>query len=53
MLINSAFTFPLIIFGLIADLWGVYFAMKLLGILVVLSGFLGVFSKKFRGVDIE
>ncbi|MFC1767381.1 MFS transporter [Candidatus Margulisiibacteriota bacterium] len=52
MLINSAFTFPLIVFGIIADFWGVNFTLQLLGAMVVLSGFLGVFSKKFRGVDV-
>jgi len=52
MLINSAFTFPLILFGFIADFWGLLFAIRLLGIMVICSGFLGVFSRRFRGVDV-
>lgn len=48
MLINSAFTFPVVIFGEIADLYGLRLVMVILGISVLVLGSLGVFVKKFR-----
>ena len=48
MLINSAFTFPLIIFGAIADLWGIRLALALLGGTMILAGSVGIFGKGFK-----
>jgi predicted MFS family arabinose efflux permease len=48
MLINSAFTFPVVIFGEIADLYGLQLVLVILGISVLVLGSLGVFVKKFR-----
>ncbi len=50
MLINSAFVFPVILAGFIADIYGVRFALELLGWLVALTGVAGVFLPKFRAV---
>jgi hypothetical protein len=47
MLINSAFTFPLLIFGAIADVWGIRTAIFILGATMLAGGFIG-FS--WRGV---
>lgn len=48
MLINSAFTFPVVAFGFIADLGGILFAISVLGWIVLLTGFAGIFLPKFR-----
>lgn len=48
MLINSAFTLPVVVFGLIADIWGILFAIAALGWIVLLTGFAGIFLPKFR-----
>jgi MFS family permease len=48
MLINSAFTFPLIIFGGIADIWGTRSAIALLGAIMSMSGIIGFFGKGFK-----
>jgi len=48
MLINSAFTFPLIIFGGIADLWGIRPALSILGAMMAFAGLVGYFGKGFR-----
>jgi len=50
MLINSAFVFPVIIAGFIADGYGVGFTLGLLGWIVVLTGLAGIFLPKFRTV---
>jgi MFS family permease len=41
MLINSAFTFPLLIFGAIADVWGIRIAISILGATMLAGGFVG------------
>lgn len=48
MLINSAFVFPVILAGFIADLYGVSFALQCLGWIVVITGLAGIFLPKFR-----
>jgi len=50
MLVNSAFTFPVVIFGLIADFWGILFALSVLGWVVLLMGIAGIFLPKFKTV---
>ncbi len=50
MLINSAFVFPVILAGFLADIYGVNFALSLLGVVVVLTGLAGIFLPKFRTV---
>ncbi|MFH1826790.1 MAG: MFS transporter [bacterium] len=50
MLINSAFVFPVIIAGFVADLYGVGVALEILGWIVVLTGLAGIFLPKFRTV---
>lgn len=50
MLVNSAFTLPVVLFGAIADLWGILFAISVLGWVVLLTGFAGIFLPKFRKV---
>lgn len=50
MLINSAFTLPVVVFGLIADLWGILFSIAVLGGLLLLTGLAGLFLPKFRTV---
>lgn len=48
MLVNSAFTLPVVLFGIIADLWGILFAISVLGAVVLLMGVAGIFLPKFR-----
>jgi len=48
MLINSAFTFPVVLFGAIADIWGILFAMAVLGWLVIATGLSGFLFPKFK-----
>ncbi|MBI5399341.1 MFS transporter [Candidatus Saganbacteria bacterium] len=50
MLVNSAFVFPVIIVGFVADLYGVPATLTTLGWLVALTGVVGVFLPKFRAV---
>jgi predicted MFS family arabinose efflux permease len=50
MLINSAFVFPVIIAGAVADMYGVRIALDALGWIVVLTGLAGIFLPKFRTV---
>lgn len=50
MVINSAFTFPVVLFGLFADVWGVPFSLAILGWVVLGMGLLGVFLPKFKEV---
>jgi len=50
MLVNSAFTLPVVVFGFIADLWGILFAISILGVLVLLTGLAGLFLPKFKTV---
>lgn len=45
MLINSAFTLPLIIFGAIADMWGIRVSLDVLGVIMILSTFTGPFGR--------
>lgn len=45
MLINSAFTFPLLIFGAIADVWGIRTAIAVLGATMIAGGFAGFLGK--------
>jgi predicted MFS family arabinose efflux permease len=48
MLINSAFTLPVVIFGIVADIWGILFAIAVLGWVVLLTGVAGIFLPKFK-----
>ncbi len=48
MLINSAFVFPVIVAGFVADVYGVRIALDALGWVVVLTGLAGIFLPKFR-----
>ena len=50
MLVNSAFTLPVVLFGIIADVWGVLFAIAVLGWVVLLMGVAGLFLPKFKTV---
>jgi predicted MFS family arabinose efflux permease len=50
MLINSAFTLPVLVFGFIADIGGILFAISLLGVLVMATGLAGIFLPKFKTV---
>jgi len=50
MLINSAFTLPVILFGAIADWVGVLIALSALGWMVLLMGVAGIFLPKFKTV---
>jgi predicted MFS family arabinose efflux permease len=50
MLINSAFTLPVVFFGVVADFWGIVFALALLGSMVLLMGVAGMFLPKFKTV---
>jgi len=48
MLINSAFVFPVIIAGFVADLYGVQMSLMAMGWIVVATGLAGIFLPKFR-----
>jgi len=48
MLINSAFVFPVIVAGLVADIYGVSMALEAIGWIVILTGLAGIFLPKFR-----
>jgi len=50
MLINSAFTLPVILFGAVADWWGILIALSALGWMVLLMGVAGIFLPKFKTV---
>ena len=50
MLVNSAFTLPVVLFGFIADVWGILLAISVLGGLVLLTGLAGLFLPKFKTV---
>jgi predicted MFS family arabinose efflux permease len=50
MLVNSAFTLPVLFFGFLADLGGILFSISILGWIVLLTGFAGIFLPKFRTV---
>ncbi|MFH1541670.1 MAG: MFS transporter, partial [bacterium] len=50
MLINSAFVFPVLIAGIVADIYGVRVALEILGWIVLLTGISGLFLPKFRAV---
>jgi predicted MFS family arabinose efflux permease len=50
MLVNSAFTLPVLIFGMIADFWGILTAIMLLGCMLLITGLAGIFLPKFRSV---
>lgn len=48
MLVNSAFTLPVVLFGAIADFWGVVVAIIVLGATVLAMGLAGIFLPKFK-----
>lgn len=48
MLINSAFTFPVVIFGFVADYFGLVVSIEILGVMVLLMGVAGIFLPKFK-----
>ncbi len=48
MLINSAFTFPLIIFGAVADMWGIRTSLQVLGIIMIISSFAGLLGRGLK-----
>ncbi|MCX5725864.1 MAG: MFS transporter [Candidatus Saganbacteria bacterium] len=48
MVINSGFTFPLLIFGAMADYFGLRAAFAVLGAILLLTGIAGIFVPKFR-----
>jgi DHA3 family macrolide efflux protein-like MFS transporter len=50
MVVNSAFTLPVVVFGFIADLWGILLAISLLGVIVLAMGVAGLFLPKFKTV---
>jgi predicted MFS family arabinose efflux permease len=50
MLINSAFVFPVILAGLLADLYSVQTTLVALGWVVAIIGVMGIFLPKFRSV---
>lgn len=50
MLTNSAFVFPVIIWGGIADIWGVVAAFSSLGALILAMGIISIFVPKFRSI---
>jgi predicted MFS family arabinose efflux permease len=50
MLINFAFTLPVVVFGIIADYFGLAAAIFLVGLIVLLSGFLFLLVPKMRTV---
>jgi predicted MFS family arabinose efflux permease len=50
MLTNSAFVFPVIIWGGIADMWGVGAAFSSLGGVVMAIGVISIFVPKFRSM---
>jgi predicted MFS family arabinose efflux permease len=50
MLVNSAFTLPVVLFGIAADVWGILFAIQLLGWMVLAMGVAGLFLPKFKTV---
>jgi predicted MFS family arabinose efflux permease len=50
MLINSAFVVPVVIWGIIADTWGIQPAISLLGAIVLAVGLASIFVPKFKNV---
>ena len=50
MLINSAFVIPVVIWGVIADIWGIRPALALLGGIVLAVGLASIFAPKFKYV---
>lgn len=50
MLINSAFTFPVVLFGFFADYAGIPFSLILLGIITVVTGGIGLVLPKFKNI---
>ena len=50
MMINSAFVFPVILAGWLADMYGVMWALGGMGWLVLATGVAGIFLPKFRAV---
>lgn len=50
MVVNSAFTLPVVLFGFIADLFGILTALSLLGVVVLAMGVAGLFLPKFKTV---
>lgn len=50
MVVNSAFTLPVVLFGFIADFFGILTAISLLGVVVLAMGVAGLFLPKFKTV---
>ncbi|MFA6548609.1 MAG: MFS transporter [Candidatus Margulisiibacteriota bacterium] len=50
MIVNSAFTLPVVLFGVIADVWGILLAIAVLGWCVLAMGVAGLFLPKFKAV---
>ncbi|MEK7377083.1 MAG: MFS transporter, partial [Candidatus Margulisiibacteriota bacterium] len=50
MMINFAFTIPVVVFGIIADSFGLSIAILTLGLMILLSGFITLISPKFRAI---
>lgn len=50
MIINFAFTAPVVIFGVLADYLGLPLAILVLGIIILMSGFITLIVPKFRTV---
>ncbi|MBU0501643.1 MAG: MFS transporter [bacterium] len=50
MLISSAFVFPVILAGWLADIYGIQATMGGVGWIVLVAGGMGIFFKKFRAV---
>ncbi len=50
MLINFAFTLPVVLFGLIADMYGIDISMVILGALVIMAGLLSLVAPKMRTI---
>ena len=50
MMINFAFTIPVVIFGAVADSFGLSVAILALGLMILLSGLITLVSPKFRSI---
>ncbi len=50
MLINFAFTVPVVVFGTLADWLGLNIAIMILGALILMSGFISMLVPKFRNI---
>ena len=50
MMINFAFTLPVVIFGMLADYFSLSIAIAVLGVIILLSGLISVAVPKFRTI---